>query len=147
MPTPARCSARAAPNTPVAPKSTRPHGNPPPDGPSRPRAASATSTRSPSVRNSTAWCASTRPVGWYGPHCCGTTCGRPTRRTRLIDELGGAHAWAQAVGLVPLAAITVSKLRWLADNEPQHADRTAAVCLPHDWLTWRLRGDIRTSRR
>ncbi|MDT5221450.1 MAG: xylulokinase [Mycobacterium sp.] len=58
----------------------------------------------------------------------------------LIDELGGAHAWAQAVGLVPLAAITVSKLRWLADNEPQHAERTAAVCLPHDWLTWRLRG-------
>ncbi|MDT5138687.1 MAG: xylulokinase [Mycobacterium sp.] len=58
----------------------------------------------------------------------------------LIDELGGAHTWAQAVGLVPLAAITVSKLRWLADNEPQHADRTAAVCLPHDWLTWRLRG-------
>jgi xylulokinase len=58
----------------------------------------------------------------------------------LIDEVGGAHTWVQAVGLVPLAAITVSKLRWLADNEPQHADRTAAVCLPHDWLTWRLRG-------
>lgn len=60
----------------------------------------------------------------------------------LIDELGGPQAWAQAVGLVPLAAVTVAKLRWLADNEPQHADRTAAVCLPHDWLTWRLRGDI-----
>ncbi len=59
----------------------------------------------------------------------------------LVGELGGAHAWAQAVGVVPLAAITVSKLRWLADNEPQHADRTAAVCLPHDWLTWRLRGE------
>ncbi len=59
----------------------------------------------------------------------------------LVSELGGARAWAQAVGVVPLAAITVSKLRWLADNEPQHANRTAAVCLPHDWLTWRLRGD------
>jgi xylulokinase len=59
----------------------------------------------------------------------------------LVDELGGARAWVQAVGVVPLAAITVSKLRWLTDNEPQHADRTAAVCLPHDWLTWRLRGD------
>jgi xylulokinase len=35
----------------------------------------------------------------------------------------------------------VAKLRWLADNEPHNADRTAAVCLPHDWLTWRLRGD------
>ena len=59
----------------------------------------------------------------------------------LIDELGGTRAWAEAVGVMPLAAITVAKLRWLADNEPQHADRTAAVCLPHDWLTWRLRGD------
>jgi xylulokinase len=59
----------------------------------------------------------------------------------LVEELGGTRAWAQAVGVVPLAAITVSKLRWLADNEPHLADRTAAVCLPHDWLTWRLRGD------
>jgi xylulokinase len=59
----------------------------------------------------------------------------------LVDELGGARAWAEAVGVVPLAAITVAKLRWLADNEPHHADRTAAVCLPHDWLTWRLRDE------
>jgi xylulokinase len=59
----------------------------------------------------------------------------------LVDELGGARAWAQAVGVMPLAAVPVSKLRWLADNEPHHADRTAAVCVPHDWLTWRLRGD------
>jgi len=59
----------------------------------------------------------------------------------LVDELGGPGPWSQAVGLVPLAAITVSKLRWLADNEPRNADRTAAVCLPHDWLTWRLRGE------
>jgi xylulokinase len=59
----------------------------------------------------------------------------------LIDELGGPDAWANAVGVVPLAAITVAKLRWLADHEPRNADRTAAVCLPHDWLTWRLRGD------
>jgi xylulokinase len=59
----------------------------------------------------------------------------------LIDELGGTRAWAEAVGVMPLAAITVAKLRWLADNEPHNADRTAAVCLPHDWLPWRLRGD------
>ncbi|OBI97178.1 xylulokinase [Mycobacterium sp. 1465703.0] len=59
----------------------------------------------------------------------------------LVSELGGARAWARAVGVVPLAAVTVSKLRWLADHEPHHADRTAAVCLPHDWLTWRLRGE------
>jgi xylulokinase len=64
----------------------------------------------------------------------------------LVRELGdgddeaGARAWADAVGLVPVASFTGTKLRWLADAEPEGADRTAAVCLPHDWLTWRLAG-------
>jgi xylulokinase len=58
----------------------------------------------------------------------------------LIDELGGPEAWAEAVGLVPVASFTVTKLRWLAEHEPDNAGRVAAVCLPHDWLTWRLAG-------
>lgn len=66
--------------------------------------------------------------------------------TDLVSELGkntgvdGGQAWADAVGVVPLASITVAKLRWLADHEPENADRTAAVCLPHDWLSWQLGG-------
>lgn len=59
---------------------------------------------------------------------------------QLVAELGGARAWADAVGVVPLAAITVAKLRWFADNEPAAADRTAGICLPHDWLSWQLTG-------
>ena len=39
-----------------------------------------------------------------------------------------------------MASFTVTKLRWLAQHEPENAAATAAVCLPHDWLTWRLRG-------
>ncbi|NUT99345.1 MAG: xylulose kinase [Saccharothrix sp.] len=58
----------------------------------------------------------------------------------LVEELGGPAKWAEAVGNVPVASLTVTKLRWLARNEPANADRTAAVCLPHDWLTWRLAG-------
>ncbi|WP_069167746.1 xylulokinase [Nocardia altamirensis] len=58
----------------------------------------------------------------------------------LVAELGGPQAWADAVGSVPLAAFTVAKLRWLADHEPDAADRTATIMLPHDYLTWRLRG-------
>jgi xylulokinase len=58
----------------------------------------------------------------------------------LVDELGGGQAWADAVGSLPLASFTVTKLRWLARHEPDNAARTAAVCLPHDWLTWRLAG-------
>jgi len=58
----------------------------------------------------------------------------------LIADLGGPAAWADAVGSVPVASFTNTKLRWLRDHEPDAARRTAAVCLPHDWLTWRLRG-------
>jgi xylulokinase len=58
----------------------------------------------------------------------------------LIRERGGPLWWATQTGSVPTASFTVTKLRWLAEHEPQHAARTAAVMLPHDWLTWRLRG-------
>lgn len=58
----------------------------------------------------------------------------------LIAELGGNDPWVQATGSVPVASLTVSKLRWLADAEPENARRVAAVALPHDWLTWRLLG-------
>jgi len=73
----------------------------------------------------------------------------------LVEELGGGEAgrraWADAVGSVPVASFTVTKLRWLARHEPEHAARAAAVCLPHDWLTWRLGGSgdlgaLRTDR-
>jgi xylulokinase len=57
----------------------------------------------------------------------------------LVGELGAA-TWAEAIGSVPVASFTIAKLRWLADHEPDSLARTAAVCLPHDWLTWRLRG-------
>ena len=56
------------------------------------------------------------------------------------DEAAGRAAWADAVGSVPVASLTITKLRWLADHEPDNARRIAAVCLPHDWLTWRLSG-------
>jgi xylulokinase len=58
----------------------------------------------------------------------------------LTAELGGKPAWAQAVGSALVASITVTKLRWLAEAEPAAAARVRSVCLPHDWLTWRLRG-------
>lgn len=56
----------------------------------------------------------------------------------LVRELGGAQAWAEQVGSVPVAAFTVSKVRWLAAHEPESARRTRTVVLPHDWLTGRI---------
>ncbi len=57
------------------------------------------------------------------------------------DSVAGAAQWASSTGTVPVASLTATKLRWLARNEPENAARTAAVCLPHDWLSWRLAGN------
>ena len=57
----------------------------------------------------------------------------------LLAEVGAADYTART-GVVPVASFTATKLRWVRDVEPANAARVAAVALPHDWLTWRLRG-------
>jgi xylulokinase len=64
---------------------------------------------------------------------------------RLRDELG-REAWIDAVNLVPVASFTITKLAWLARNEPETASRVARVVLPHDWLNFELGGDFTTDR-
>ena len=65
----------------------------------------------------------------------------------LIKQLsGGASDWAAAVGSVPVAALTVTKLSWLHRTEPDNWARLAHVVLPHDWMTLRLTGELVTDR-
>jgi xylulokinase len=65
----------------------------------------------------------------------------------LVQQLdGGAAAWAEACGSVPVAALTITKLSWLHRKEPEVFARVARVMLPHDWLAWRLTGDLATDR-
>ena len=59
---------------------------------------------------------------------------------------GGPRAWADACGSVPVPAFTITKLHWLRRCEPETLRRTAAVMLPHDWLTFRLTGRRTTDR-
>ncbi|MFD0705137.1 xylulokinase [Alloscardovia venturai] len=75
----------------------------------------------------------------------------------LINELGAAtptendepedvHArgvqrWVKAVGSSLVASLTITKVAWVAQNEPENASRIAAICLPHDWLSWRIAGN------
>jgi xylulokinase len=56
----------------------------------------------------------------------------------LIAELGGGQACADAIGSVLVASFTSTKLRWLRDHEPEHADRVAQVLLPHDYVSAHL---------
>lgn len=65
----------------------------------------------------------------------------------LLDRLpGGRAGWAQAVGSVPVASFTITKLAWLARHEPATWAALDRVCLPHDWLTFRLTGRFVTDR-
>ena len=57
----------------------------------------------------------------------------------LVTEIG-AESLAARCGSVPVASLTITKVRWVRDTEPDNTARVAAVALPHDWLTWRLRG-------
>jgi len=58
----------------------------------------------------------------------------------------GAQWWAERVGSVPTASFTIAKWAWLREHEPEAAARTAAVRLPHDYLTGRLTGGATTDR-
>jgi len=65
---------------------------------------------------------------------------------RLVAELGGPEVWADAVGSVPVAAFTITKLTWLARVHPAAWSRVARVMLPHDYLTHRLTRRFTTDR-
>ncbi|WP_128978799.1 FGGY family carbohydrate kinase [Streptomyces roseicoloratus] len=56
----------------------------------------------------------------------------------LTEALDGPAAWLARTGSAPVAAVTAAKWQWLRESEPAVADRTAAVRLPHDFLTERL---------
>jgi xylulokinase len=62
------------------------------------------------------------------------------------EDDDGAAAWAEAVGSVPVAAFTVTKLSWLHRTHPDAWNRVARVLLPHDHLTHLLTGEYTTDR-
>src|SRR5439155_22068899 len=64
---------------------------------------------------------------------------------RLTETLG-PEAWASRTGLRPVASFTVAKWVWLRRVEPETAEATAAIRLPHDFVTERLVGRGVTDR-
>ena len=64
----------------------------------------------------------------------------PDTEMLLAALPGGRAGWADACGSVPVPSFTITKLHWLGRCEPETLRRTAAVLLPHDWLTFRLTG-------
>ena len=142
---PARWCARAGPRIPTAPRSIRRAGGTRWSGHRRGRRPRRRRGRLGGRAAARHGLPRLARRGGAARRCCGTTPARPGPPRTWSRELGdgdagrGGQAWADAVGSVPLASFTVTKLRWLARHEPESMRRTAAVCLPHDWLTWQLR--------
>lgn len=63
----------------------------------------------------------------------------------LVEKLG-PDTWMHRTGSVPTAAFTITKVAWLAQQEPEHFRRLRHVMMPHDWLSWRLSGRMFTDR-
>ena len=68
----------------------------------------------------------------------------------LISQFGGGDAgraaWVAAVGSVPVAALTVTKLSWLHRTHPDAWARIAHIVLPHDFVTFKMTGRFTTDR-
>ncbi|MDO5734983.1 MAG: xylulokinase [Propionibacteriaceae bacterium] len=60
----------------------------------------------------------------------------------LVAEMGGPHACVEEIGYVLVASMTSTKLRWMAEHEPENATRTASVLLPHDFVSRHLGGEV-----
>lgn len=65
--------------------------------------------------------------------------------TRMVQDLG-ASGWMEAVNLLPVSSITLTKLAWLREHRPEAAARVHRVMLPHDWLIMHLSGAFVTDR-
>jgi xylulokinase len=63
-----------------------------------------------------------------------------------LVEQTGREMWVRRTGSVPTAAFTITKLAWLAENEPENFARMRFAMLPHDWLTMRLCGRLVSDR-
>lgn len=82
----------------------------------------------------------------------------PIRPAKLWNDTTGApdverlvaerpqSSWVEEVLIAMNPALTITKLAWLARNEPANLARLRHVLLPHDWLTFRLTGNRVTDR-
>jgi xylulokinase len=64
----------------------------------------------------------------------------------LITDLGGPGEATKLIGSLPGPAFTICSWMWLRRTEPDIAQATRAIRLPHDWLTEFLTGEAVTDR-
>jgi len=63
---------------------------------------------------------------------------------RIIDALGGLERMIVLTGNGLPPGFTASKIAWMKQREPAAFARLAVVLLPHDYLNYRLTGELKT---
>ena len=64
--------------------------------------------------------------------------------TELTEQYGGEEVVIASLGNPILAGFTAPKLLWLRHHEPEQFARIARVCLPKDYIAWRMTGVLCT---
>ncbi|MEZ4530174.1 MAG: xylulokinase [Thermomicrobiales bacterium] len=62
------------------------------------------------------------------------------------ERLNQEANFAAETGTRLVASVTIAKVAHLARTEPEALSAIEAICLPHDWLTWRLTGNLVSDR-
>ena len=65
---------------------------------------------------------------------------RSAIQSDAINKYFGNEEIVNRVGSLLVASFTVTKLAWVVENEIENARNIAAICLPHEWLSWKLLG-------
>ena len=63
--------------------------------------------------------------------------------TAILERFGGAAAFHERFGIMPLTGYTLSKLVWMAEREPENFARIRHILLPHEYLNYWLTGEFR----
>jgi xylulokinase len=62
------------------------------------------------------------------------------------ERLNGLANFASEIGTRLVSSITIAKVAHLARTHPEQLAPIDAICLPHDWLIWKMTGNLVTDR-
>ena len=70
--------------------------------------------------------------------------GRTERETAYLNEVVGRENLSKRTGNIAFAGFTAPKILWMKNHEPDHFARIAKICLPKDYLAYKLTGTFST---
>ena len=70
--------------------------------------------------------------------------GRTEKETAYLNDVVGKEKLSELTGNIAFAGFTAPKLLWMRENEPDNFNRIAKICLPKDYLAYKLTGVFST---